>query len=73
MKREPKPQSFPALTAFAGQERYSVLTVSKSQEEGVKRYIAGQVEHYKKEVFKSELLKLLGAHGIEFEEKYVFD
>jgi REP element-mobilizing transposase RayT len=62
---------FPALGGFAWQEGYSVFSVSKSQEEAVKRYIAGQTEHHKKEDFKSELLRLLRAHGIEFDEKYV--
>jgi hypothetical protein len=47
--------------------------VSKSQEDAVKKYIAGQVEHHKKEDFKSELLRLLRAHGIEFDERYVFE
>jgi hypothetical protein len=47
--------------------------VSKSQEEAVKRYIAGQAEHHKAFDFKTELLRLLKAHGIEFEERYVFD
>ena len=65
--------TFPALGAFAWQEGYSVFTVSKSQEEAVKKYIAGQAEHHKLRDFKSELLLLLRAHGIEFEEKYVFD
>ena len=39
----------------------------------MKEYIAGQAEHSKKEDFKSELLRLLRAHEIEFEEHYVFD
>ena len=65
--------TFPALGAFAWQEGYSVFSVSKSQEEAVKRYIAGQAEHHKKEDFKSELLRLLRAHGVEFVERYVFD
>jgi len=47
--------------------------VSKSQEEPVKKYIAGQAEHHKKEEFKSELLRFLRAHGVDFDEKYVFD
>jgi putative transposase len=65
--------TFPTLGAFAWQEGYSVFSVSKSQEEAVKRYIAGQVEHHKKEDFKSELLRLLSAHRIEFDDQYVFD
>jgi len=65
--------TFPALGAFAWQEGYSVFTVSKSQEEAVKKYIAGQTEHHTKEDFKSELLRILRAHRVEFDEKYVFD
>ncbi len=65
--------TFPSLGALAWQEGYSVFSVSKSQEEAVKKYVAGQVEHHKKGDFKSELLRLLGAHGVEFDERYVFD
>ena len=66
-------ETYPDLAAFAWQEGYSAFTVSKSQEEAVKKYIAGQAEHHKREDFKSELLRLLLAHGVEFDEKYVFD
>ncbi|MBK7404942.1 MAG: IS200/IS605 family transposase [Phycisphaerales bacterium] len=66
-------ETFPALRAFAWQEGYSAFSVSKSQEDAVKRYIATQEEHHKKESFKSELLRLLQAHGIEFDERYVFE
>lgn len=65
--------TFPKLGAFAWQEGYSVFSVSKSQEEAVKKYIARQAEHHKKVDFKSELLRILRAHGIEFDETYVFD
>jgi putative transposase len=64
-------ETFPQLRAFAWQEGYAVFTVSKSQEKAVKRYIAGQAEHHKKEDFKSELFRLLRAHGIEFDERYL--
>ena len=30
-------------------------------------------EHYRKEDFRSELLRILRAHGVEFDERYVFD
>jgi REP element-mobilizing transposase RayT len=65
--------TFPKLSEFAWQEGYSVFSVSKSQESAVKKYIANQAEHHKKEDFKSELLKLLRMHGVEFDERYVFD
>ena len=66
-------ETIPSLSKFAWQEGYSVFSVSKSQEEILKRYIAGQAEHHKKEDFKSELLRLLRAHGVGFEDRYVFD
>ena len=65
--------TFPSLGAFAWQEGYAVFSVSKSQEEAVKKYIAGQAAHHKKEDFKSELLRLLRAHGVVFDERYVID
>ena len=66
-------ETFPNLAGVAWQEGYSVFSVSKSREEFLKRYIAGQAEHHKKEDFRVELLRLLRAHGVEFDEKYVFD
>ena len=65
--------TFDAMEAFAWQEGYSVFSVSKSREQAVKDYIAGQAEHHKKEDFRSELLRLLRAHGVEFDQRYVFD
>jgi putative transposase len=65
--------TFPQLGAFTWQEGYGVFSVSKSQEEAVKKYIAWQAEHHRKEDFKSELLRMLRAHGVEFDEKYVFE
>jgi len=64
---------FRTLGEFAWQEGYSVFSVSKSQEEAVEKYIARQAEHHTREDFKSELLRILHAHGLEFDEKYVFD
>lgn len=66
-------ETFAEHRAFAWQEGYSVFTVSKSQEPVVKGYIAKQREHHEKEDFKSELLRLLRAHEVEFDERYVFD
>jgi putative transposase len=66
-------ETFPQLARFAWQEGYAAFSVSKSQEPAVKRFIASQAEHHKKEDFKSELLRMLCAHGVEFDERYVFD
>ena len=61
------------LAGFGWQEGYSVFSVSKSQEEVVKGYIARQAEHHRVVGFKEELMRLLEAHGVEFEEKWVVD
>jgi REP element-mobilizing transposase RayT len=66
-------QTRPALETFAWQEGYSVFSVSKSREEAVRAYIANQAEHHRQESFKSELLALLRRHGVEFDERYVFE
>ena len=65
--------TFPELTDFAWQEGYSAFTVSKSMEPAVKKYIQNQAEHHKRKDFRSELLRLLRAHGVEFDERDVFD
>jgi putative transposase len=64
--------TFPELAGFAWQEGYSAFSVSKSQEDALKRYIKEQAEHHKTEDFKSERLRTLRAHGVEFDETYVF-
>ena len=64
---------FPELNGFAWQEGYGVFTVSKSQEPAVKRYIAKQREHHRREDYTAEMTRLLTAHGVEFDERYVMD
>ncbi|MBL8888313.1 MAG: IS200/IS605 family transposase [Phycisphaerales bacterium] len=64
---------FPELKKFAWQEGFGAFTVSKSQEPAVKRYIARQAQHHKKEDFKSEYVRMLRAHEIEFEMRHLFD
>ncbi len=65
--------TYPSLASFAWQEGYSAFSVSKSQENAVKAYIARQREHHQQEDFKSELMRLLDAHAIEVDGRYVFD
>ena len=66
-------EKYPDLKSFAWQEGYSEFSVSKSREPIVKKYIAGQIAHHRKETFQSEWLRLLRFHKIDFDEKYVFD
>ena len=61
------------LSKFAWQNGYGVFSVSHSQAEYVKRYIAGQKEHHKKKPFKNEFRECLVQHQLEYSERYVWD
>jgi len=61
------------VRAFAWPEGYSVFSVSRSMRGRVRRYIENQREHHRTRTFKEELIALLEAHGIEYDERYVFD
>jgi len=64
--------AFPKLRGFHWQEGYGAFTVSKSQMEAVRRYIAGQEAHHRKVTFQEEFLALLKAHEIEYDERYLW-
>lgn len=63
---------FPEMKDFSRQNGYGAFTVSASQIEKVKQYIANQEEHHAKVSFKDEFIKLLRANEIEFDAKYLF-
>ncbi len=58
---------------FEWQGGYADFSVSQSNLEQVKQYIAGQEEHHRKIPFQDELRALLRKHEIEWDEKYVWD
>ena len=66
-------EEFPELRGFAWQDGYGAFTVSKSTLTDVIRYIENQREHHKTQTFEEEYLSLLKLHGIEYDERYVFD
>lgn len=47
--------------------------VSPSNIEQVKRYIANQEEHHRRMSFQDEFRELCKRHGIEIDERYVWD
>jgi REP element-mobilizing transposase RayT len=65
--------TFPAARDFAWQAGYGAFTVSHSALGAVKAYILNQEEHHKTQSFQDEFLALLVRHGIEFDEKYLWD
>ena len=66
-------EEFPDLRQFVWQDGYGVFSVSKSQAHDVIEYIKNQREHHKKQSFEDEYVSLLRLHGIDYDERYVFD
>jgi putative transposase len=66
-------RTFNGSRDFAWQRGYGAFNVSQSQVETVQRYIANQQSRHKRVSFKEELISLLEAHGIEYDEKYLWD
>jgi REP element-mobilizing transposase RayT len=65
--------NFPGLGGFAWQDGYGAFTVSKSQIPEVEEYIRGQREHHRIKSFQEEYRAFLDKHGIEYNEKYLWD
>ena len=59
--------------AFHWQAGYGVFSVSASRVAIVQKYIAGQAEHHRKQTFQDEYREFLQKHGVEFDERYVWD
>ncbi len=64
---------FPELQVFSWQAGYGQFSVSPPGIDGVSRYIAGQAEHHRTVSFKEEFRKFLDKHGVEYDERYVWD
>jgi REP-associated tyrosine transposase len=64
---------FPELRDFAWQNGYGAFTVSKSAVLDVQRYIQSQHEHHRKMNFQEEYLEFLKKHGVDYDERYLWD
>ncbi|MCF8373223.1 MAG: IS200/IS605 family transposase [Bacteroidales bacterium] len=58
---------------FEWQVGYGAFSYSRSQRDGVIKYIMQQEKHHAQETFREEYLKILKDFEIPFEGKYVFD
>ena len=58
---------------FHWQNAYAAFSVSQSNVAAVRHYIANQEEHHRKMSFQDELRALLRRHGVEYDERYVWD
>lgn len=63
----------PEYADFEWQGGYADFSVSQSNLEQVKEYIAHQEEHHRKMTFQEELRTLLRKHELDWDERYVWD
>ena len=66
-------ETFPDQRLFAWQEKYGAFTVSASRVDSLVAYIKGQEVHHQKQSFQEEFLALLKKHGVEYDERYLWD
>ncbi len=66
-------ETITGLRGFAWQNGYGAFSVSKSNVDGVKHYIASQEEHHRVRSFQEEFLDFLKRHEMEYDEKYLWE
>ncbi|MBK1833944.1 IS200/IS605 family transposase [Roseibacillus ishigakijimensis] len=57
--------------AFSWQDGYAALTVSASNLEAVRAYIARQEEHHRSRSFREELVEFLEKSGVSYDPQYL--
>ena len=57
---------------FHWQDGYGAFSNSKSQIDGVVKYILNQKYHHTKKTFREEYIEILNAYSVEYDEKYIF-
>ena len=62
---------FPSLKNFSWQRGYGAFTVSQSNVEAVRRYIARQKDHHRKVSFRDEFIQFLKENAIEYDERFI--
>ena len=58
---------------FHWQDGYGAFSVGRSDLPAVKQYIAGQKEHHRRVTYEEEFVGLLNEHGIDYDERYLWD
>ncbi|WP_309386745.1 transposase [Cerasicoccus frondis] len=59
--------------SFAWQNGYAAFSVSVSNLVAVRQYILNQEEHHQKISFQDEYRAILQKHGVDWDERYVWD
>jgi REP element-mobilizing transposase RayT len=58
---------------FSWQEGYGAFSINVSIVEDTVRYIRRQEEHHKYKSFQEEYVEFLKKHGIDYDERYIWD
>jgi REP element-mobilizing transposase RayT len=66
-------ETFPNQRNLAWQEGYGAFTVSVSQLDKTIAYINNQEAHHRKKTFQEEYWEFLKKHGVEYDERYLWD
>jgi putative transposase len=66
-------ETFPEHRLFEWQEGYGAFSIGIGDVERTVKYINNQAEHHGKMDFKTEFCAFLKRHGIEYDERYIFD
>jgi putative transposase len=61
------------LAGFAWQSGYGVFSVDLENLDRVTSYVRSQEEHHRKVSFQDELRQLMKEHGVEWDERYMWD
>lgn len=66
-------ERWPDREKFAWQSGFASFSVSASNEQAVRDYIATQEQHHRKVSFQDEFIALLRKHGVPFDERYLWN
>jgi len=58
---------------FGWQTGYGAFTVSASRLAAVQDYVRRQEQHHRRRTFQEEFVGMLKRHGVEYEERYLWD
>ena len=72
-RRAPLVAHHRALGAYRGVWSSGAFSTIPDRLPALRRYIARQEEHHKKESFKDEYRRLLKAYRIDYDERYMWD
>jgi REP element-mobilizing transposase RayT len=61
------------FSAFQWQAGYGCFSISKSSIPAERKYIENQKEHHRKQTYKDEFIEFLDKHGIEYDERDMWD